>query len=236
MDMDYNQFKLSKFVDDFLIDNINNLTSDFTDSESHIDKLTNVQYFPHKYNMDYNNLKIDDTGKYSITLPKKADHITRIIQTYCNKATSKKIVITDATAGVGGNVLSFCKHNFKVNAIEMDLERFNCLTHNINEYGYEVNLINSDYLLVYDKLVQDVIFVDPPWGGINYKDADEITLKLGDTTIEELCNNISYKKLAKLTVLKLPFNYNLNYIKSQINLPFTIFKLKKILLIVIFNM
>lgn len=231
--MDYNQFKLSKFVDDFLIDNINNLTSDFTDSETHVDKLTIEQYFPHKSNLNFKKLLIDETGKFSITLPKKADHISRIIKTYCGE----KITITDATAGVGGNVLSFCKHDFKVNAVEMDIERYNYLVNNINQYGYnEVKTINSDYLKVYDKLVQDVIFVDPPWGGINYKSANEITLKLGDVSIEELCNNICYKKIAKITVLKLPFNYDLNYIKNNINLTYTIFRLKKILLIIIFNM
>ena len=92
MDTDYDQFKLSKYVDDFIVDNINNMTSDFTssirdpsDSETfQIDKLTIEQYFPWKSNLNYNNLKIDETGKFSITLPKKADNISRIILTYCN--------------------------------------------------------------------------------------------------------------------------------------------------------
>jgi len=240
MDNNYEQYKLSKFVDDFLFDNINNMTSDFADNDSHIDKLNIEQYFPWKPNINYNNLKIDDTGKYSITLPKKADNISRIILTYCNNNNNnnlyRELIITDATAGAGGNVLSFCKHNFKVNAIELDVERYNCLTKNVEEYGYTVNTLNCDYLSVYDKLEQDIIFIDPPWGGINYKSVDNITLNLGHMSIEELCNNISTKKLAKFTVVKLPFNYNLNHIKTQTNLPFTIFKLKNILLIVIYNM
>jgi len=238
MNTDYNQFKLSKYVDDFIVDNINNMTSDFTDSETfQIDKLTIEQYFPWKANINYDDLRIDDVGKFSITLPKKADSISRIISTYCsNSGSNKEITITDATAGAGGNVLSFCKHNFKVNAVELNIDRYNCLTQNIEAYGYTVNTLNCDYLTIYDKLEQDIIFVDPPWGGLNYKNSDNITLKLGDMTIEELCNNISIKKLAKFTVLKLPFNYNLNHIKVQTNLPFTIFKLKNILLIIIYNM
>jgi len=264
MDFDYNQFKLSKYVDDFLVDNINNMASDFpniqhindvidplkidnflTRSEycdedirlcpsSHIDKLNIEQYFPWKPDINYNNLKIDDIGKFSITLPKKADSISRIINSYCNNF-NRQLIITDATAGAGGNVLSFCKYNYKVNAIEIDEERYKLLQHNITEYGYSVNILNCDYLTVYEKLQQDIIFVDPPWGGINYKTIENITLKLGDISIEELCNKISEKKLAKFTVLKLPFNYNLNHIKSVINLPFTLFKLKNIIIIIVFN-
>jgi len=239
MNNDYLQFTLSKFVDDFLIDNINNMSSEFgciTDHNDsiHVNKLSIEQYFPWKIDIDFNKLKIDETGKYSITLPKKADHITLIILSYCNNM-NKPIVITDATAGVGGNVLSFCKYNMSVNAVEKELERYNYLVNNINEYGYIVTTIHDDYLKIYDKLQQDIIFMDPPWGGINYKNMDDVILKLGDVDIEDLCNEISEKKLAKITVLKLPYNYNLNHIKSKINVPFTIFKIKHILLIIIFN-
>ena len=230
MAIDYNQFKLSKFVDDFFIDNINNMTSD----SCHVNKLKIEQYFPWNGNIDFNNLKIDNVGKYSITLPKKADNITRIILSHCSHF-NKQITITDATAGVGGNVLSFYKNNMIVNAVELDQTRFQYLSHNINEYGYNISLHNADYTHIYDNLRQDVIFIDPPWGGTTYKQSDEVNLKLGDLTIEQLCNNIIDKKLAFLTVLKLPFNYNINYIKEHINNSFTIYKLKNILLIIISN-
>jgi predicted RNA methylase len=237
--MNYNNIKLSRYVDDFLVDNINNMTCDFNDiSESeitcHVDKLSIDQYFPKHNNINYTKLQIDEVGKYSITLPKKADVISKIIQSYCSND-QERITITDATAGVGGNVLSFCKFGFIVNAIEIDKERCDILKNNITEYNYKVNVINNNYLDIYEKLKQDVIFVDPPWGGIDYKKAEEITLKLGEVTVEDLCNRINKKKLSKLTVLKLPFNYNLNYIKREVHLPFTIVKLKNILLFIIFN-
>jgi predicted RNA methylase len=241
--MEFNNYKLSKFVDDFLVDNLNNinitnqynsLNNDHNDNTSHIDKLSIEQYFPWNSNINFNHLKIDEIGKYSITLPKKADIISKIIQTYCN-IQNRPIKITDATAGVGGNVLSFCKFGFDVNAIEIDKDRFEYLKHNINEYHYNVESFNDDYMNIYDKLNQDVIFVDPPWGGIDYKKVEEVTLKLGNTEIEDLCNMINNKKLAKLTVLKLPYNYDLNYVKNKINLPITMFKMKNILLLIIFN-
>lgn len=238
-EIDFNYPKLSVVVDDFLVDNINNMTCDFVSLTTneitcYVDKLSIYQYFPKNDHVNFENLQIDDVGKYSITLPKKADTITKIIESYCN-CPNNKITITDATAGVGGNVLSFCKYGFKVNAIEIDKERYDILKNNINEYKFDVNMVNDNYLNVISKLNQDVIFMDPPWGGIEYKKHDEITLKLGDITIEDLCKKISNEKLAKLTVLKLPFNYNLNYIKHEIQLPFTIIKIKNILVVVIFN-
>lgn len=239
--MDYNSLKLSSYVDEFLVDNINNMSCDFhdislNDMGCHINQLQIDQYFPKHANLNYNYLKIDTVSKYSITLPKKADTISEIIKKYCN-ISDRQIIITDATAGVGGNVLSFCKYNYYVNAIEIENERFNYLKHNINEYKFNgiVKLYNNDYIDIYDKLVQDVIFMDPPWGGMDYKKTEDITLKLGNLEIEDLCNLINDKKLAKLTVLKLPFNYNLNYIKRKIQQTFTIYRLKNILLVLIIN-
>ena len=239
--MEFNSIKLSSFVDEFLVDNISNMTCDFNDASSnefsyHINQLQIEQYFPKHHNINYNILKIDDIGKYSITLPKKADTISELIKKYCN-ITGRQIIITDATAGVGGNVLSFCKYNYIVNAVEIDNERFHYLKHNIKEYKYDnmITLYNDNYINIFENLVQDVIFIDPPWGGLDYKKTEDITLKLGDIEIEELCNIINNKKLAKLTVLKLPFNYNLNYIKRMVHQTFTIYKLKNILLVLIIN-
>ena len=236
---EFNKCKLSFFVDDFLVDNINNMTSDFIEINENkitckVDKLTIDQYFPKINNINYDNLQIDEEGKYSISLPKCANMVSQLINSYCN-IFDHKLVITDATACVGGNVLSFCKYGFEVNAVEIDKERFKMLKNNIDEYGFKVNLINDDYLKIFDTLKQDVIFVDPPWGGINYKSQEDITLMLGNIEIEKLCNIINEKKLAKMTVLKLPFNYNLNHIKREIHLPFTIFRSKKILVLIIFN-
>ena len=233
--MAYDECKLSKFVDDFLIDNINNMSSDFIKNQYNIMKLSINDYFPIQNNITFKKLKIDEISRYSITLPKKADDISKIIQTYCYNF-NKPIIITDGTAGVGGNVLSFCKHGFIVNAVEIDKDRYECLLNNIKEYNYNIlSSHNCDYLEKFDRIKQDVIFIDPPWGGLDYKKNDNITIKLGNINIETLCNKIIEKQLAKLTVLKLPYNYNLNYIKNVIYLPFTIFKLKNILLVIIFN-
>jgi 16S rRNA G966 N2-methylase RsmD len=234
--MEINETKLSKYVDDFLIDNINSICIDIDTDLLHINEMTNDKYFPNINNINFENLLIDEVGKFSITLPKKADVISKIIKNYCND--DKNITITDATAGVGGNVISFCKFGFKVNAVEINLTRFDYLKNNINEYKFNesVNFFNENYIDIYDKIQQDIIYIDPPWGGINYKDLENISLYINDITIEDICISIIEKKLAKLTVIKLPFNYNLNIIKNKITNSFIVYKMKHILLIIIFNL
>jgi 16S rRNA G966 N2-methylase RsmD len=238
--MNYNNYKLSKFVDDFLVDNINNINKPSNLYKTcYVNNLSIQQYFPYDIRINYDHLKIDDISKYSITLPNRADIISRIILSYFNitENSINRIIITDATAGVGGNVLSFCKYKLDVNAVEIDKDRFSYLLENIKEYNYnDVMVYNRDYVEIYEDIKQDVIFIDPPWGGVEYKNVlSELTLKLGSMEIEELCININRKKLSKITVLKLPYNYNINYIKCKINIPMTIYRMKNILLVVIMN-
>jgi len=155
---------------------------------------------------------IDEVGKYSISLPEKSKIITNLISKYLNNKTD--IIITDAMACIGGDTLSFAKTFTKVNAIEMDKIRFEYLKHNMNLFNINnICYYNDDYLNVYDKLTQDVIYIDPPWGGPEYKNKKSIKIKFGEKKLEELCDSIIQKKLCKLLVLKLPFNYDLSELK-----------------------
>lgn len=224
--------KLSDQIEEFISDNMINIF------QTHrIDKLPLDQYFPYQQDVNINDLKIDEVSKYSITLPKKADFITKLILSYFKKIDNyihDQLIITDATAGVGGNVLSFCKYDMKVIAVELDKNRFEYLKHNTTIYGYKIDLYNNNYLDIYKELKQDIIYIDPPWGGLCYKEMENIILYLGNKTIEEICIDISLNKLAKLIVLKLPYNYDINNFKYKVNLPFNIYNLKNILLIFIY--
>jgi 16S rRNA G966 N2-methylase RsmD len=154
---------------------------------------------------------IDSVGKYSITLPDKTQIITNLIEKYMG---TNDITITDAMACVGGDTLTFSKTFKSVNACELDKTRFEYLKHNMEIFEQKnINFINDDYLNIYHKLTQDVIYIDPPWGGPEYKTKSSIKIKLGEKKLEEICDDIIQKKLCKLLVLKLPYNYNLNELK-----------------------
>jgi len=169
-------------------------------------------------------LLTDDIGSYSITRPKEANIISKLIQ---SKFGTNNIVITDATAGVGGNVLSFSHYFNYVHAIEIDQLRVNYLINNLSIYKRSnVCVYNNDMLKIIFTLKQDVIFIDPPWGGKDYKMKTNIRLQISNIDIEQICNMIMDNKCTKLIVIKLPLNYDMEYLKNMINSEIEIYNIK----------
>ena len=159
--------------------------------------------------------QMDEISEYSISLPKDAERINSIIIKECKKLNlnTKKITITDSTACVGGNTVLFCKIFKKVNAIEIDHDRYKMLKNNLNLSKYlNYDIYNDDYLNLCDKIKQDVIFIDPPWGGKDYKLKQNIELELSNIKLDMLINIL--KHFAVLIVLKLPLNYNIDSINE----------------------
>lgn len=174
----------------------------------------NSRYFPYLFNKTYDLLKIDNTGKFSISCPRDAEFITNVIIKAITKLNlvSHQIVITDATAGVGGNTISFEKHFCKVNAVENDLLRYNYLVNNMKVYNATSTVFfNEDYVSIHLDLEQDVVFLDPPWGGPEYKNQDNIRITLSAVSIETIVNNLIQNKKMAIVVLKLPLNYDYEF-------------------------
>lgn len=170
-------------------------------------------------------LKIDYESIMYITTPTDAEIITQII---IKQLTNKNMdvsncVITDATAGVGGNVISFAEKFKFVNAIELNIIRFNYLVNNIDVYKLKnVKTICDDMMKVLPQLENnDIIFIDPPWGGKDYKKNDRLKLVINDIHIEDCCiemiNAKNYKSKIKFIVLKLPSNYDVVYLREKMN-------------------
>jgi hypothetical protein len=162
-------------------------------------------------------IRIDTVGKYSITLPNKTQIITNLIAKYMN---TSDLVITDAMACIGGDTLTFSKTFTKVNACELDAVRFEYLKHNMEIFECKnITFLNNNYLDIFDKITQDVIYIDPPWGGPEYKKKDKVRIKFGEIKLEDICDKIVENKLCKLLVLKLPYNYDLTDLKwHQLNM------------------
>jgi 16S rRNA G966 N2-methylase RsmD len=203
--------------------------------ENNNNNIMNKIFFPKLENEEeYNNLQIDHIGKYSITFPKIADLITDIIY---NLVKSNNIIITDCTAGVGGNVISFANKFKYVNAIEISKERYDMLQNNINIYKLSnISTFNSNALDIIFTFKQDIIYIDPPWGGRDYKEKKNLRLYLGNIGIEKLTNMFLNNKICNYIILKLPTNYDLNYLRNNIeeDKRILINKLNKMLLIIIY--
>lgn len=123
----------------------------------------------------------------------------KIILSYCDKNS----IITDATSGIGGNSMSFCKAFKKVNCVEINKLAYNVLIKNLNNFK-NVEFYNNNYLIIYSKITQDIIFIDPPWEK-NYKKKEKSDLLLDNTPINVIIENL-YNN-TKIIVLKAPLNY-----------------------------
>lgn len=198
-------------------------------------KIIKNKLFP--YNGDteiWNKVTIDDETVSYISTPYDADRITKIIENHCASINlnPNESIITDATAGAGGNVLSFAKKFKYVNAIELDVKRFNFLVNNI--LAYNINNVASycdDCLqLIYNLPNQNVLFFDPPWGGKEYKNKTNIQLSLSNIPIEDICiklfkhpstsdnsENINIKNNPSIIALKLPKNYDLQFLYKKLS-------------------
>jgi predicted RNA methylase len=119
----------------------------------------------------------------------------------------KELVITDGTANIGGSVINFALECASVNAVEIDSDTVEVLTHNVRTYDLgNVNIIHGDYLSVLGELKQDIVFLDPPWGGVDYARRDKIMLYLSRKPIGLVINSLIGK--VKVVALKVPKNFD----------------------------
>lgn len=109
--------------------------------------------------------RLDRTGWFSVTPEAIAIHQAERCR--CD-------TIIDAYAGVGGNTIQFAMTCYHVIAIEIDPKRIELIRHNARIYGVEdrIEFICGDYLQLIPKLKADVVFLAPPWGGIDYTNVD----------------------------------------------------------------
>lgn len=166
--------------------------------------------FPRPPDNNMNGFILDNEGLWSITHPIDADLISTSIKDIMG---TNELHILDMTAGCGGNMISFIKQFVSVTGVEIDEERFTMLTNNLNKYnqtnytlinGNSIDHINSTY---------DVFYIDPPWGGPDYKMNDMMDLYLSDINLVNIVHMIPYNKLI---VMKLPYNYNIAHFKDYI--------------------
>ena len=160
-------------------------------------------YFINVDNINKSKLMISNVGRFSVSHADDAIKTANIIKSYFDS----NITITDATANNGGNTIAFALTFNNVNSVEIDKIEYDILLNNINVYKLKnVKTYNDDYLNLLDKLKQDVVFIDPPWGGIHYKKITNLNLYLGKNTLVQVIDLLKNK--CKAIVCKVPFNYN----------------------------
>lgn len=171
--------------------------------------------FPTEKLMD-ERLKIDKDSEFYISHPEVSTKICDLIE----NEVGSDIIITDMTACVGGDTIRFALRFKGVNAIERNKVRYQYLCNNIDCYHINnvYNIFNRDCMDVYSELKHDVVYFDPPWGGPEYKNHDNIRLELSGRHIEDCVKEILQSDNSpRLVVLKLPKNYDNNAIYDNLS-------------------
>ena len=159
--------------------------------------------YSNKNNINKSKLQISEQGSYSVTHKGDAKKTADIIESYFGK----DITITDGTANNGGNTIAFGLQFKKVQAVEISKKEYDILVNNINVYKLKnIETYHKDFIEMIPKLKQDVVFLDPPWGGPSYKTKRNIPLSLGKYPLVKVIDMLQGK--CKAVVCKVPFNYD----------------------------
>jgi predicted RNA methylase len=177
---------------------------------------------------------VDDVALFSITPAPDADIMSRLIAGLDDvdpQKLGRLPVITDGCACVGGNVISFaCSGRFsKVNAVEFDQKRADMLKHNVSviEGRKEssppaaTSVKSGSYLDLMRELHQDIVFLDPPWGGPEYKDVARVPLYLGNRHLADIVADLSRASSASVNgtryvVFKAPKNFDIDDMRRRL--------------------
>lgn len=113
---------------------------------------------------------LDEEGWYSVTPERIADQIAERCR--CD-------TIIDAFCGVGGNAIAFAKTCERVIAIDNSPVKLALARHNAALYGVvdRIDFVLADFVQFAKALSSstgrkrkiDVVFLSPPWGGVNYQ-------------------------------------------------------------------
>ncbi len=113
----------------------------------------------------------------------------------------------------------------------MDSNTCKILKNNVEQYSLDnVDIKCGDYLKLAASLKQDVIFLDPPWGGKNYKQVSSMDLYMSGENLYSIVKKISV--MAKMIVIKIPNNYNITGFYQQSSYhKITVYRMNKFSLI-----
>lgn len=190
------------------------------------------EYFTKKPGLNYEKLQISEVGKYSITKRACSSHIINIIKEYYSNLSD--MTITDTTANNGGDTIRFGLNFKSVNAIEINPNEFAILKNNVEQFNLKnVVLYNSSFLDIIDTLDQDIIYIDAPWGGPEYKNKIAVNLFVDGKNITEIIKKIYEKNKFKMIILKVPKNYNFIGLFKWYDMRYDIHSMKNMVIIVI---
>ena len=171
--------------------------------------------------------QFDVEGLYSVTKYTYANRITKLLLKL--KGINHTSSILECMSCVGGNSISFMQNFKKCLFVEKDPYKVDMLTNNIANLSKHISKKLADFTILTGNILNlvknkdnnrlqqgvDIAFVDPPWGGVHYKHSKKIKIKIDKTPMFKFIHSLN--GIAKYVVLKLPFNYEMDYLKKNLN-------------------
>jgi predicted RNA methylase len=152
-------------------------------------------------------LQIDDEALYSTT-----DQITsRRICDEIRKFVPVDACVVDTTACIGGLTYALTSVFKQVIAIEINDVRYQYLQQNMQllNISDKVVCLHGDAIDICVSMDAQVIVIDPPWGGPDYKKESQLRLRLSGVDIGEVCTMMfSRNPLVQYIAVKAPININ----------------------------
>ena len=145
--------------------------------------------------------ELDSTAAYSAM----DEHTTALLASFlgCVYGELATLSITDACACTGACAVVLARHFRAVDAVELDAGRCDALRKNVVLCGTDVVVHHGDYNALWDTLRQDVVFLDVPWGGPEYVEADGSACeRLGDVPLVDVV--LRLRRRASAVALRLP--------------------------------
>ncbi len=145
--------------------------------------------------------ELDSTAAYSAM----DEHTTALLASFlaCIYGDLATLSITDACACTGACAVVLARHFRAVDAVEIDAGRCDALRANVALCGADVTVHHGDYNALWDTLRQDITFLDVPWGGPEYVEAEGSACDaLGDVPLVDVV--LRLRRRASAVALRLP--------------------------------
>jgi 16S rRNA G966 N2-methylase RsmD/DNA-directed RNA polymerase subunit L len=179
------------------------------------------------FHPDAKTLKLQSTSiaEFSVTLGNAKKVLEEILE---NIEDRQNINVFEGFACIGSDTSLLSKLFKNVISVELDNINYQVLMHNISVMKLQnVELIKGDTTkIIKEKLMEtvDLVYYDPPWLNSDldikdYKKEENLRIKLGETSLEEMINIIPSH--VKYILLKLPPNYDFDYIETTLDERFT---------------
>lgn len=150
-------------------------------------------------------MQMDVPGLYSLTVQESARQMARLVE-----GTN----VIDAFCGVGGNAIAYALEGRLVRAFELDPKRLEMAKANAELFGVSAR-IRFDLGDARDLLSNthaDVVFLDMPWGGVDYYKKPSFRLEDFAPSGSEMLSKAL--RAADVVVMKLPKNFDATGLES----------------------